>query len=175
MSRRQCCVCGYNNRKGRCAEDIDRNQLCGCPTLQMQHCPKCDILSLYAIECMPRSISQGNDLKELTGNPLRKALFAAIAPPAFRLCRPYLSDGCPSSINFFLNSSLSVLYVIRPVDLSFSPCLDLVIALKRNRSLCWSMPATLMYFSNIATGHMLLEILAIRTSSPCLSWSVLFR
>ena len=86
------------------------------------------------------------------------ALAAAVAPPALRLCRPYLSGGCPSSINFFLNSSLSVLYIIRPADLSFSPSLDLVIALKRNRSLCWSMLATLMYFSNIATGHVLLEV-----------------
>ena len=63
MSRRQCCVWGCHNRKGRCAEDIDGNRLCGCPTLQMQHCPKRDILSLYTIECMPQHVKRAVVLK----------------------------------------------------------------------------------------------------------------
>lgn len=58
MSRRQCCVWGCHNRKGRCAEDIDGNRLCECPTLQMEHCPKRDILSLYTIERMPQHVKQ---------------------------------------------------------------------------------------------------------------------
>ena len=58
MSRRQCCVWGCHNRKGRCAEDIDENRLCECPTLQHKNCPKQDILSLHTIACMPQRVKQ---------------------------------------------------------------------------------------------------------------------
>ena len=58
MSRRQCCVWGCHNRKGRYPEDIDENRLCECINVQTKHCPKRDILSLHTIELMPHHVKQ---------------------------------------------------------------------------------------------------------------------
>lgn len=81
----QCCVWGCHNRKGRYIKDIDGKQLCGSLTLQMQHCPICDILlltccillsvchSMLSEQLFRKSISWGKDPKELL---LGKVLFA---------------------------------------------------------------------------------------------------
>ena len=58
MSRRQCCVWGCHNRKGRCAEDIAENRLCGCPVLLGKGCPKPDLLTLHYIESMPEHVKR---------------------------------------------------------------------------------------------------------------------
>ena len=58
MSRRQCCVWGCHNRKGRCAEDIAGNLLCGCPVLQTHGCPKPELLMLHNIEKMPEPVKR---------------------------------------------------------------------------------------------------------------------
>ena len=58
MSRRQCCVWGCHNRKGRCIEDTAGNHLCNCPVLEAQHCPKLELLSLYSIRRMSESIKR---------------------------------------------------------------------------------------------------------------------
>jgi len=55
MSRRQCCAWGCHNRKGRCAEDIHGNRLCGCPVLQTHGCPKPE---LHTINKMPKPVKQ---------------------------------------------------------------------------------------------------------------------
>ena len=48
----------YHNKKGRCAEDTKGNRLCGCPELQVQNCPKRDILSLHVISSMPEPVKR---------------------------------------------------------------------------------------------------------------------
>ena len=58
MSRRQCCIWACHNKKGRCAEDIDGNRLCGCPVLQVDGCPQPEILTLHAIDRMPKSVRE---------------------------------------------------------------------------------------------------------------------
>ena len=58
MSRRQCCVWGCHNRKGRCAVDISGNRLCKCPVLQVNGCPKPDLLTLHTINKMPEAVKR---------------------------------------------------------------------------------------------------------------------
>ena len=58
MSRRQRCVWGCNNRKGRCAEDITGNRLCGCPELEVKDCPKRHLLTLHSINSMPEHVKR---------------------------------------------------------------------------------------------------------------------
>ena len=58
MSRCQCCVWGYHNQKGRCAEDIVENWLCGCPVLLGKGFPKSDLLTLHYIESMPEHMKR---------------------------------------------------------------------------------------------------------------------
>ena len=54
---------GLSNRKGRCAEDTKGNRLCGCPELQVQSCPKRDILSLHVISSMPEPVKRAVIIK----------------------------------------------------------------------------------------------------------------
>ena len=58
MSRRQCCVWGCHNRKGRCAVDISGNRLCKCPVLQVNGCPKPHLLTLHTINKMPETVKR---------------------------------------------------------------------------------------------------------------------
>ena len=39
-------------------EDIDGNRLCGCPQLQVDGCPKPELVTLYTISKMPQSIKR---------------------------------------------------------------------------------------------------------------------
>ena len=59
MSRRQCCVWGCSNRKGRCPEDVSGKRLCECSALTATDCPKSkDLLSLHTIEVMPDAVKK---------------------------------------------------------------------------------------------------------------------
>ena len=59
MSRRQCCVWGCSNRKGRCPEDVDGVRICGCSIPRTADCPKSnDLLTLHSIDVMPTLTKQ---------------------------------------------------------------------------------------------------------------------
>jgi len=58
MSQRQCCVWGYHNRKGRYIEDITGNRLRGCPELEVNGCPKPQLLTLHKINNMPKHVQR---------------------------------------------------------------------------------------------------------------------
>ena len=56
MSRRQCCLWGCHNRKGRCPEDVEGNRVCSCASLLSTGCPRSgELLSLHYVEKMPES------------------------------------------------------------------------------------------------------------------------
>ena len=67
MSRRQCCVWGCHNRKGRCLENIKGERICGCPDLRSTGCPKSrELLPLHYIQKMP------DQVKKLTASKINK-------------------------------------------------------------------------------------------------------
>ena len=54
MSRRQCCVWGCSNRKGRCPKDVGGALVCGCSAVRFTDCPKsANILTLHNMARMP--------------------------------------------------------------------------------------------------------------------------
>ena len=56
MSRRECCVWGCSNRKGKCPEDIAGNRLCGCHLPRNEGCPKREYLTLHGIHNMSEPV-----------------------------------------------------------------------------------------------------------------------
>ena len=52
MSRRECCVWGCSNRKGKCPEDIAGNRLCGCHLPRNEGC--------FSYPALPYSLSQSD-------------------------------------------------------------------------------------------------------------------
>ena len=58
-SRRQCCVWGCHNRKGRCPENIEGIRVCGCPKLLGTSCPRSgELLTLHYIIKMPAPVKR---------------------------------------------------------------------------------------------------------------------
>ena len=58
MSRRQCCVWGCSNKKGKCPEDIFGNRLCDCPLPQNKGCHRGKYLTLHNIHSMPELVKR---------------------------------------------------------------------------------------------------------------------
>ena len=58
MSKRQCCVWGCNNRKGKCPEDVAGNRLCDCPLPRIEGCQRREYLTLHNIHSMPKLVKR---------------------------------------------------------------------------------------------------------------------
>ena len=58
MSKRQCCVWGCNNSKGKCPEDVAGNRLCDCPLPRIEGCQRREYLTLHNIHSMPELVKR---------------------------------------------------------------------------------------------------------------------
>ena len=93
MSRRECCVWGCINRKGKCPEDIAGNRLCGCHLPRIEGFPKREYLTLHGIHNMPEPVKRSviekinhtrQGLQRTKWQPKKEAVICNVHYPDFK-------------------------------------------------------------------------------------------